>query len=108
RQAPLPLRLGSLPSKFLLAKGESYTFKLKNTIKTKNRVLHFSITDDNARNTATFCLLRKANGTLKLLLEKVRFTDDMGIDGVLELNTPEPGSLTINEPGNEKVAAPAG
>lgn len=91
---------GSLTSKFLLAKGESYTFQLKNTVNTKNRVLHFSITDDNARNTATFCLLRKKNGTLKLLLEKVRFTDDMGIDGVLELNTPEPGSLTINEPAN--------
>lgn len=96
----LALTKGSLPSRFTLGKGESYTFQVKKAAKAKHRVLHFSITDEHARNTATFCLLRKKNGTLKLLLEKVRFTDDMGIDGVLELNQPEPGCLTIAEPAN--------
>jgi hypothetical protein len=94
----LGLAKGIMPSKFNLGKGESHTFKVKKAAKTKHRILHFSITDDYTRNTATFCLLRKKDGTLKLLLEKVRFTDDMGIDGVLELNQPEPGSLTITDP----------
>lgn len=86
-------------SKYDLLEGRTYDFQAA-AVGRKNGTARITL-EDGRKNKFTFCLFSKA-GKMKLFLEKAELWDEMDVEGVLELNKPAPGSLTINDKAHEK------
>ncbi len=85
----------SSTSKFTLAEDKTYTLTTAKPGK-KYAVVHFTIEDEGKKNKATFCLFNKESA-MRLFVEKVEFSDDMDIEGVLDINKPGAGGLVIHD-----------